>query len=229
MVRASSTTSNPLEPRRTISPSASTTTSPAPRWPTTPTSTSRRPTCAAACFIGLGADGTVGANKNSIKIIGEQTPTLRAGLLRLRLEEVGFDDDRRTCVSARVRSAPYLISVKPTSWRAASSASSAAPTCSASPAPAPPSCSTRPTRPRRPGKNSRATGSSTILAKKLRVYVIDATQVAQASGMGRRTNTVLQTCFFALSGVLPQEEAIKQIKKAIDQDLRPQGRADRRR
>src|SRR5690606_17224178 len=56
----------------------------------------------------------------------------------------------------------------------------------------------------------------TLIAKKLRLFVIDATAVSQASGMGRRTNTVLQTCFFALSGVLPQAEAIKQIKKAIE-------------
>src|SRR6185436_13665882 len=55
----------------------------------------------------------------------------------------------------------------------------------------------------------------TVIAKKLRLFVIDATQVAQASGMGRRTNTVLQTCFFALSGVLPKAEAITQIKKSI--------------
>ena len=46
-----------------------------------------------AVFFGLGADGTVGANKNSIKIIGEETDQLRAGLLRLRLEEVGVDHD----------------------------------------------------------------------------------------------------------------------------------------
>jgi len=57
--------------------------------------------------------------------------------------------------------------------------------------------------------------------------VIDATAVSQASGMGRRTNTVLQTCFFALSGVLPKDEAIEQIKKAITEDLRQEGRADR--
>jgi pyruvate-ferredoxin/flavodoxin oxidoreductase len=55
-----------------------------------------------------------------------------------------------------------------------------------------------------------------IIARGPKLFVIDATQVAQASGMGRRTNTVLQTCFFALSGVLPQDDAIKQIKKAID-------------
>ena len=52
-----------------------------------------RRTTVRAVFFGLGADGTVGANKNSIKIIGEETPTVRAGLLRLRLEEVGRDDD----------------------------------------------------------------------------------------------------------------------------------------
>ncbi|HNC24900.1 MAG TPA: thiamine pyrophosphate-dependent enzyme, partial [Opitutaceae bacterium] len=52
---------------------------------------------------------------------------------------------------------------------------------------------------------------------------IDATQVSQASGMGRRTNTVLQTCFFYLSGVLPQEEAIKQIKKAIEKTYGKKG------
>ena len=57
-------------------------------------------------FYGLGADGTVGANKNSIKIIGEDTAGYAQGYLRLRLEEVGIADDRRTCVSVRGRSAP---------------------------------------------------------------------------------------------------------------------------
>ena len=54
-----------------------------------------------------------------------------------------------------------------------------------------------------------------VIAKGIRLMVIDATKVATASGMGRRTNTVLQTCFFALSGVLPRDEAIAQIKAAI--------------
>ena len=57
---------------------------------------------------------------------------------------------------------------------------------------------------------------ATLIEQRLRLYVINATEVAQASGMGRRTNTVLQTCFFALSGVLPAEEAIAQIKRAIE-------------
>ena len=69
---------------------------------------------ARAVFYGLGADGTVGANKNSIKIIGEETDQLRPGLLRLRLEEVGGDRRSRTCASARGPSA------RPTSSRSAS-------------------------------------------------------------------------------------------------------------
>ncbi|MCA9256824.1 MAG: 2-oxoacid:acceptor oxidoreductase family protein, partial [Phycisphaerales bacterium] len=54
-----------------------------------------------------------------------------------------------------------------------------------------------------------------ILSRKIRVYVIDAYEVAKAAGMGSRINTVMQTCFFAVSGVLPKDEAIAAIKKAI--------------
>ena len=54
-----------------------------------------------------------------------------------------------------------------------------------------------------------------ILDKEIKVYTIDARKVAQEAGMGRRINTVMQTCFFALSGVLPKDDAIDAIKKAI--------------
>ena len=54
-----------------------------------------------------------------------------------------------------------------------------------------------------------------ILAKKLRFFVIDAYEVAKKAGMGSRINTIMQTCFFAISGVLPRDEAISQIKKSI--------------
>ena len=54
-----------------------------------------------------------------------------------------------------------------------------------------------------------------LIDKKIRFYVVDAHRVARNTGMGGRTNTILQTCFFALSGVLPREEAIEQIKLAI--------------
>jgi pyruvate-ferredoxin/flavodoxin oxidoreductase len=64
-----------------------------------------------------------------------------------------------------------------------------------------------------------------ILDKKLRLFVIDADSVAQAAGMGRRINTIMQTCFFALSGVLPREEAIAAIKRAIDKTYGKRGEA----
>ncbi len=54
-----------------------------------------------------------------------------------------------------------------------------------------------------------------IVSKRLLCYVIDAAKVARESGMGGRINTIMQTCFFAISGVLPRDEAIAQIKKAI--------------
>ena len=56
---------------------------------------------------------------------------------------------------------------------------------------------------------------SAIIEKKLRFYVIDAGRVAREAGMGGRINTIMQTCFFAISGVLPREEAIDKIKESI--------------
>jgi pyruvate-ferredoxin/flavodoxin oxidoreductase len=54
-----------------------------------------------------------------------------------------------------------------------------------------------------------------IIDKKLKFYVIDGYEVAEKTGMGVRINTIMQTCFFAISGVLPKDEAIAQIKKSI--------------
>ena len=64
-----------------------------------------------------------------------------------------------------------------------------------------------------------------IIAKKLKCYVIDAYPVAKASGMGGRINTIMQTCFFAISNVLPREEAIAQIKKTIRKTYSRKGQA----
>jgi len=64
-----------------------------------------------------------------------------------------------------------------------------------------------------------------IIAKKLRFYVIDAYDVANKTGMGGRINTIMQTCFFAISGVLPQDEAIAQIKKSIQKTYGKRGEA----
>src|SRR5262249_27946437 len=62
-----------------------------------------------------------------------------------------------------------------------------------------------------------------VVEKKLRVFVIDAYAVAKAAGMGTRINTIMQTCFFAISGVLPRDEAIAQIKYTIEKTYRKRG------
>ena len=65
----------------------------------------------------------------------------------------------------------------------------------------------------------------TIIDKKLRFYVIDAYEVAHRTGMGGRINTIMQTCFFAISGVLPRDLAIKEIKKSIKKTYSKRGEA----
>ncbi|MRT18490.1 hypothetical protein F3C99_16330, partial [Vitellibacter sp. q18] len=60
--------------------------------------------------------------------------------------------------------------------------------------------------------------------KRIKLYVIDAYQVAQAANMGRRINTVMQTCFFAISGILPQDQAIAAIKHAVEKTYGRKGR-----
>src|SRR5690606_9197921 len=63
-----------------------------------------------------------------------------------------------------------------------------------------------------------------ILDKRIKLFVIDASKVARESGMGNRINTIMQTCFFALSNVLPRDEAINQIKQAIERTYAKKGK-----
>jgi pyruvate-ferredoxin/flavodoxin oxidoreductase len=165
-------------------------------------------------FVGLGADGTVGANKNSIKIIGEQTDNFAQGYFVYDSKKSGSMTVSFLRFGPRPIRAPYLI--RQADFVACSQynfvgradvlgyAAVGATVLLNSPY-----------APDETWKKLPREWQSALIAKKLRLFVIDATQVAQACGMGRRTNTVLQTCFFALSGVLPQAEAIAQIKKAI--------------
>ena len=67
--------------------------------------------------------------------------------------------------------------------------------------------------------------SRRLFSKKIEFYVIDGYKVAREAGMGSRINTIMQTCFFAISGVLPREEAIAQIKKAIQKTYGKRGEA----
>ena len=167
-----------------------------------------------AVFFGLGSDGTVGANKNTIKILGRGGPA-RAGLLRLRLEEVRLADGLAPALRAGAdpgavpRAAGELRRLPPV--RAARAGRRARPRGArrdaAAQLPRTPPDEVWDALPR-PVQEQ-------ILAKRIDVYVIDAGRIAREAGLAGRTNTVLQTCFFAISGVLPREQAIERIKAAI--------------
>lgn len=165
-------------------------------------------------FVGLGADGTVGANKNSIKIIGEQTANFAQGYFVYDSKKSGSMTVSHLRFGPRPIKAPYLIhkgdfvACSQFSFVGRADVLGFAATGATV-------LLNSPFSPEETWKKLPRDWQNTIISKKLRLFVIDATKVAQDSGMGRRTNTVLQTCFFALSGVLPQEEAITQIKKAI--------------
>jgi pyruvate-ferredoxin/flavodoxin oxidoreductase len=165
-------------------------------------------------FVGLGADGTVGANKNSIKIIGEQTDNFAQGYFVYDSKKSGSVTISHLRFGPRPIQAPYLI--RRAEFVACSQFSFVGKTdVLGYAAPGATVLLNSPYSPEETWRKLPREWQQALVAKKLRLFIIDATQVAQASGMGRRTNTVLQTCFFALSGVLPQEEAIAQIKQAI--------------
>jgi pyruvate-ferredoxin/flavodoxin oxidoreductase len=177
-----------------------------------------------ALFYGLGADGTVGANKNSIKIIGEDTDNDAQGYFVYDSKKSGSTTVSHLRFGPRPIRSSYLIAkasfiachqfnflehmdvLKAAEHGATFLLNSFY------------------------GPNEiwdhlpRAT-QETILHKKLRFYVIDAYDVAQKCGMGGRINTIMQTCFFAISGVLPRDEAIAAIKKSIYKTYGKRGEA----
>src|SRR5690606_4982387 len=167
-----------------------------------------------AIFWGLGSDGTVSANKNSIKIIGEQTPNYAQGYFVYDSKKSGSVTVSHLRFGPHPIRAPYLIGSA--DFVACSQfhfvgridvlgyARRGATVLLNSPYGVDGTWSRLPRE-----------WQAELLRKKIRLFVIDATRVAQRAGMGRRTNTVLQTCFFALSGVLPREEAIAEIKRTI--------------
>ena len=214
--------------RRTASPSGSTTTCRAPASTSTAPSTSSRPTTARAVFFGLGADGTVGANKNSVKILADNAGPLRAGILRLRLPQVRRRDD--LAPPLRHRADPRALPHPPRRLRRLPQVRipAAARRARRRRSPARRSCSTPPTPPTRCGASCRARCSATSSRSGCGSSSSTPPRVAQELGLGPRVNTILQTCFFAISGVLPREEAIAAIKHVDREGLRPQGRRHRR-
>ena len=167
-----------------------------------------------AVFFGLGADGTVGANKNSIKIIGEDTGNFAQGYFVYDSKKAGAVTISHLRFGPRPIAAPYLI-------RRASFVA-----CHQYDfldkydvlELAEPGAGFLLNAPFGPGEiwdDLSAEVQTQIVERRLRFYVIDASSVARESGMGTRINTIMQTCFFAISGVLPRDEAIAHIKEAI--------------
>jgi len=177
-----------------------------------------------AVFYGLGADGTVGANKNSVKIIAEDAGLYAQGYFVYDSHKSGAQTISHLRFGPEPIHAPYLISqagfVACHQFGALerqdllSVAAPGATVLLNVPYPADEIWDHLP----RPMQQ-------TIVDRKLRLFVIDANRVARDVGLGSRTNTVLQTCFFAISGVLPREEAIDRIKHAIRKTYEQKGQA----
>jgi pyruvate-ferredoxin/flavodoxin oxidoreductase len=175
-----------------------------------------------AVFFGLGSDGTVGANKNSIKIIGEETDNYAQGYFVYDSKKSGAMTISHLRFGPRPVHAPYLIQHASfvachqfqflDKYDVLEYAIPGAVFLLNAPYEADAVWDHIP-----------AEVQKTILKKKLKFYVIDAAKVARDSGMGGRINTIMQTCFFAISGVLPREEAINKIKSSIQKTYSKKG------
>ncbi len=167
-----------------------------------------------ALFYGLGADGTVGANKNSIKIIGEETANFAQGYFVYDSKKSGSITTSHLRFGPKPIRSSYLINKA--SFVAChqfsfvdridmlKSAEHGATFLLNSPY-----------GPEEVWDKLPRRVQQEILDKQLKLYVIDGYEVARKTGMGGRINTIMQTCFFAISGVLPPDEAIAAIKYAI--------------
>jgi pyruvate-ferredoxin/flavodoxin oxidoreductase len=177
-------------------------------------------------FFGLGADGTVGANKNSIKIIGEDTDNFAQGYFVYDSKKSGSVTISHLRFGPDPIRAPYLIGEGQASFVAVHQFSFLERLDMLKFA--------------KPGGTVLINSlygceemwdilpvkvQKQIIDKALNLYVIDAYEVARKAGMGERVNTIMQTCFFAISNILPRDEAIEQIKKAIQKTYGKRGEA----
>ena len=167
-----------------------------------------------AVFYGLGSDGTVGANKNSIKIIGEDTPNYAQAYFVYDSKKAGSVTVSHLRFGKKPIRAPYLIEsasfvgVHQFTFLERYDVLRLA-------APGATFLLNSPYGPEDVWDKMPRSVQEAIIDKNLKFYVVDGYQVAKETRMGRRINTIMQTCFFALSGVLPTDEAIGAIKTAI--------------
>ena len=175
-----------------------------------------------AIFFGLGADGTVGANKNSIKIIAEETDNYGQGYFVYDSKKAGAVTISHLRFGPKPIRSHYLI--KRANFVACHQyvftdkydmLDYAAPGATF--------LLNAPFGPDEVWDHLPREMQEQIIEKQLKFYVIDAYKVAKDTGMGVRINTIMQTCFFAISGVLPREEAIAQIKKSIEKTYGKKG------
>jgi pyruvate-ferredoxin/flavodoxin oxidoreductase len=177
-----------------------------------------------AVFFGLGADGTVGANKNSIKIIGEDTDLWAQGYFVYDSKKSGAVTVSHLRFGQNPIHAPYLI--KQASFVACHQFNFLDRLDIASLV--------------EPGGtlllNSRygpdeiwdelpMEVQNEVIERRINLYTIDAYDVAKSAGLGLRINTIMQTCFFAISGVMPREQAIAKIKSAVKKSYGKRGDA----
>ena len=175
-----------------------------------------------AIFWGLGSDGTVGANKNSIKIIGEETPNYAQGYFVYDSKKSGSMTVSHLRFGPRPIRSPYLIQSANfvavhqyeflDRYPVLDTAAEGAIVLINSPFDKATVWETLP----RPIQQI-------IIERNLKLYVINALEVARKTGMGGRINGIMQTCFFALSNVMPREEAIERIKYAIKKSYGKRG------
>ncbi|HQT79130.1 MAG TPA: pyruvate:ferredoxin (flavodoxin) oxidoreductase, partial [Rhodopila sp.] len=177
-----------------------------------------------AVFYGLGADGTVGANKNSVKIIAEDAGFYAQGYFVYDSHKSGAQTVSHLRFGPRPIHAPYLIQhagfvachqfqfvERIDVLRLA--------------APGATFLLNSPYGPDEVWDHLPRSMQQRMIDLKLRFFVIDASGVAQEADLRGRTNTVLQTCFFAISGVLPRDQAIEQIKQSIRKTYGRRGEA----
>ncbi|MFU8826861.1 MAG: pyruvate:ferredoxin (flavodoxin) oxidoreductase [Brevefilum sp.] len=179
-----------------------------------------------AMFYGLGADGTVSANKNSIKIIGEETDNFAQGYFQYDSKKSGAVTVSHLRFGPDPIRSPYLISENEANFVACHQFNFLEQFDMLKFA-----------RPKGifllnsiygqdeiwdhlPAKVQEA-----LIKKDLQFYIIDAYEVANQTNMGQRINTIMQTCFFAISGILPKEQAIDEIKKSIKKTYGKRGDA----
>ena len=175
-----------------------------------------------AIFYGLGADGTVGANKNTIKIIGNETDLFVQGYFVYDSKKSGSKTTSHLRFSPEPINSPYLIteadfiachqfgfvesnSLLDNAVEGATFLLNA------------------PFSPDEIWDRLPRILEEKILAKRIKFYTIDAYRIAKETGMGARINTIMQTCFFAISGLLPRDEAIAKIKDAIVKTYKRKG------